>query len=334
MADMKVTNQAMPQGQPNGIEAVKKYLTDITDEIAVSDALTSYMTPNPTLFRAAASSGTFYVPTITMSGLADYDKAKGAALGAVSTSFAEYKLTHDRARSFVLDGVDIMQDDGLLQASAVLGEFMRAEVVPELDATRIAKCAKTAIDASNSLSKAPAKASFLSDIISGVNKVRQGLRLKTTEGIKIHVNDNYQDILEMSSEYSRSKDIAGGLRRLDTGVDMINQAEVIYTPSDYMKSEFTFNSGISSSSPSSASDVPDGGFSAASSAVDVAALIVAPNTANALVATEAKQIFAQGTVPGVFGSQVDYRVYHDCLILKNKIPGVYAITVPKSTGGP
>lgn len=334
MADMKLTNQALPQGQPNGLTAVKKYLTDITDEIAVSDALTSYMTPNATLFKAATSAGSFLVPTITTTALGNYDKAKGAALGAVSTSFKEYQLQYDRARSFILDGVDVMQEDGLLQTSAVLGEFMRQEVVPEIDALRIAKCASTAVAASNTVSKAPAKASFLSDITAGMNKVRASQHLRTTAGMKIHINDNYQDILEQSSEFSRNKDIAAGFRRLDTGVDMINQAEIIYTPADYMKTAFTLNSAISSTAPSSATDVPDGGFTPASGALDVAALIVAPNVANGLVASEAKQIFPEGTVPGVFGSQIDYRIFHDCIILENKKTGVYAVTVPASASSP
>lgn len=333
MADMKLTNQTLPQGQPNGLAEVKKYLTEITDEIAVSDALTNYMSPNPTLFKAAQSAGSFYVPTITTSALSDYDKAKGSTLGAVSTTFKEYTLTHDRARSFVLDGVDVMQQDGLLSASAVLAEFMRAEVVPEIDAVRISKCASTAVSASMTVSKAPAKASFLSDIITGINKVRSSMRLKTTAGMKIHLNDTYQDVLEMSSEYSRSKDIASGFRKLDTGTDMINQAEIIYTPAEYMKTAIDLNSAVSSTAPTSASDVQDGGFSASTSALDVAALIVAPGVANGLVASEAKQIFPEGTVPGVFGSQIDYRIFHDCIILENKKKGVYAITVPKGSSG-
>lgn len=329
MAGITLTNQTLPQGQANDLAVVQKYLTSITDEIAVSDALTSYMTPNTELFKAATSSGKFYVPTITTSGLGNYDKAKGSALGAVSTSFEEYSLRYDRARSFVLDGVDVMQDDGLISTSAVLGEFMRQEVIPEIDATRIATCASTAITAGNTVSKAPAKASFLSDIISGVNKVRQNLHLKTTAGMKIHINDAYQDVLEMSSEFTKSKDIATGFRRLDTGVDMINQAEIIYTPSDYMKTAFTYADAITTT----AGTTPDGGFTPASGALDVAALVVAPNVANGLVATEASQIFPMGTVPGVIGSQIDYRIFHDCLILKNKRPGLYAITVPATSTG-
>lgn len=329
MAGITLTNQTLPQGQANDLAVVQKYLTSITDEIAVSDALTSYMTPNTELFKAATSSGKFYVPTITTSGLGNYDKAKGSALGAVSTSFEEYSLRYDRARSFVLDGVDVMQDDGLISTSAVLGEFMRQEVIPEIDATRIATCASTAVTAGNTVSKAPAKASFLSDIISGVNKVRQNLHLKTTAGMKIHINDAYQDVLEMSSEYTKSKDIATGFRRLDTGVDMINQAEIIYTPSDYMKTAFTYADAITTT----AGTTPDGGFTPASGALDVAALVVAPNVANGLVATEASQIFPMGTVPGVIGSQIDYRIFHDCLILKNKMPGLYAITVPATSTG-
>ena len=220
-----------------------------------------------------------------------------------------------------------MQEDGLVQMAGVLAEFTRSEVVPEVDATRIATCASTAIAATQTVSKAPAKASFLSDITTGMNAVRSAMRLRGTDGMKIHVNDKYIDILEQSSEYNRSKSITDGLRRLDTGVDVINQAEVIYTPSEYMKTAFDYESAITTT----ADTVPEGGFKPSSGALDVAALIVAPGVANGLVASDATQMFGPGQVPGVFGSQLDYRIFHDCIIMKNKRKGVYAITVPGSS---
>ncbi|MDY5678826.1 MAG: hypothetical protein SPF21_02610 [Candidatus Methanomethylophilaceae archaeon] len=326
MATITMTNQQEPQGTPNSLAEIKKYLTDITDQIAQSDALTNYMTPNPVLVRAATSAGKFLVPTIETSGLGNYDRGKGTTRGAVKTSFEEYSCRYDRARSFVLDSVDIMQEDGLVQMAGVLAEFTRSEVVPEVDATRIATCASTAITATQTVSKAPAKASFLSDITTGMNAVRSSMRLRGTEGMKIHVNDKYIDVLEQSSEYSRSKSITEGLRRLDTGVDVINQAEVIYTPDEYMRTAFDYESAITTN----ADTVPDGGFKPSSGALEVAALIVAPNVANGLVASDATQMFGPGQVPGVFGSQLDYRIFHDCFILKNKRKGVYAITVPGS----
>ena len=115
--------------------------------------------------------------------------------------------------------------------------------------------------------------------------------------------------------------------RLDRLFDVINQAEVIYTPDEYMRTAFDYDSAITTT----ADTVPEGGFSAASGALEVAALIVAPNVANGLVASDATQMFGPGQVPGVFGSQLDYRIFHDCIILKNKRKGVYAITVPGSS---
>lgn len=120
MAAMTLTNQALPQGQPNGFEEIKKYLTQITDEIATADVLTSYMTPNPALFQASKEAGVFSVPTLSLSGLGNYSKFKGSPLGAVSSEFTDYRLRFDRARSFVLDGVDMMQQNGLIRGTAVI----------------------------------------------------------------------------------------------------------------------------------------------------------------------------------------------------------------------
>ena len=330
MADMKVTNQALPQGQPNGLTEIKEMLTDITDELAVSEALTNYMTPDPRLVKAAQSSGTFSVATILTSGLGNYSKFKGSPIGAVSTSYEDYKCRYNRARSFILDGIDIMQQDGLLDTTKILSQFVKEEVVPEIDATRIATCASTAITATSTAEKAPAKATFLSDIIAGIRSVKNNLHLRTTQGMKIHISDKYMEVLEQSTEFSRNKDISAAVRVLDTGVHIINQAEVIETPADYMWSKFDYDSAVSSTEPTDADDVPPGGFSKASDAKEIAALIVAPGVANGMIVSEAQQIFPKGTVPGIFGSWLDYQIFHDCLILKNKQKGVYAITVPAS----
>lgn len=331
MADMILTNQALPQGQPNDFEEIKKYLTTITDEIATADVLTSYMTPNPTLFQAAKEAGVFSVPTITTSGLGDYDKAKGSPLGAVSTEFTDYRLRYDRARSFILDGVDMMQNGGLLRGTAILAEFMREQVVPEIDLTRISTCADTSITAGNTKEVTPAKASFLSEIISAVNQTRKNLKLRGTSGMKIHVNDKYQDVLELSSEYTRTKGIDSGIRKLDTGVDMINQAEIIWTPEEYMYSKFEYHKAVTSAEPATAADVPKGGTAPAENAKEIAVMVVAPGVANGLVASETSQIFAPGTVPGIINSTwIDYRVFHDCLIMKNKVGGIYTLTVPSA----
>lgn len=331
MAAMTLTNQALPQGQPNGFEEIKKYLTQITDEIATADVLTSYMTPNPALFQASKEAGVFSVPTLSLSGLGNYSKFKGSPLGAVSSEFTDYRLRFDRARSFVLDGVDMMQQNGLIRGTAVLSEFMRLSVVPEIDVTRLSTCADTAIEAQNTKEITPSKASFLSDITEAITKVKINLKHKGVTGMKIHINDKYMSVLENSSEYTRTKGIDTGYRKLDTGVDMINDAEIIWTPSDYMYSAYDYASGISDQEPATAADVPTGGFSPKDDASEVAVLIVAQGVANGLVASEASQIFAPGTVPGIINSTwLDYRIYHDCLIMKNKVGGLYALTAPSS----
>ena len=307
-----------PQGIQTSadIAKVKEYLKGILDQVAVKESITGYMTPDPYLFAAGQRAGEFNVPTISLDGLADYDRTHGYAQGEAELSFETYKLECDRGRSFTLDAVDVMQEDGILQATSLMSEFVRSKVVPEMDAYRICKLAgiaKTAGNVRNQTATNYAKDKILGNILSAIRSVKNNLKLNTASGIKLHVNTDYMDALEGSTEMIRNHDMQSAVRRLDNGVEVINGAEVIETPPEYMSTALTLGTG---------SFTPSGDT--------VVALAVAPGVANGLVAHNVSNIFPPGIAQGVDGSIVEYRVFHDCLVMQNKIPGIYALTLKTS----
>ena len=57
------------------------------------------------------------------------------------------KMTQDRGRLFQIDPMDINETNFIPTASAIMGEFQRTQVVPEIDAYRISKLATETITA-------------------------------------------------------------------------------------------------------------------------------------------------------------------------------------------
>lgn len=75
------------------------------------------------------------IPKMSVNGMGDYDRDNGYQKGSVTLEYETRKMTQDRGRLFQLDPMDINENNFVTTASAVMGEFQRTQVVPEIDAT-------------------------------------------------------------------------------------------------------------------------------------------------------------------------------------------------------
>lgn len=80
------------------------------DQQMLAESTTSWMDANAgqVIYDGGA---TIKVPTISMDGLADYDRTTGYPKGAVSLKYESYTMTQDRARSFTLDSMDVNESN-------------------------------------------------------------------------------------------------------------------------------------------------------------------------------------------------------------------------------
>ena len=116
------------------------------DLIAVQEATTGWMDANAgrVIYNGGAE---VKIPKMTVQGMGDYDRDDGYQQGSVTLEYETRKMTQDRGRKFHLDPMDINENNFVTTASAVMGEFKRTQVVPEIDAYRISKLATEAITA-------------------------------------------------------------------------------------------------------------------------------------------------------------------------------------------
>ena len=69
------------------------------------------------------------VPSISTSGLGDYDRDSGFVQGSVNLTYETLTMTQDRGRTFSLDAMEVDESGFLANATTVMGEH-RAYVLP------------------------------------------------------------------------------------------------------------------------------------------------------------------------------------------------------------
>lgn len=124
---------------PNTIALRKSYST-LLDEVYKLASLTAVLDGPNELVREGANANEILIPKMTMSGLADYNKQTGYVAGDVTLEYETKKCDYDRGRMFTVDAMDNIESAGIA-FGRLSGEFLRTQVVPELDAWRIAKYA-------------------------------------------------------------------------------------------------------------------------------------------------------------------------------------------------
>ena len=123
----------------NAITLRKTYST-LLDEAYKLASLTAVLDGPNDLAQEGANANEILIPKMSMSGLADYDKQTGYALGDVMLDYETKKCDYDRGRMFTVDAMDNIESAGIA-FGRLSGEFLRTQVVPELDTWRLAKYA-------------------------------------------------------------------------------------------------------------------------------------------------------------------------------------------------
>ena len=124
---------------PNSITLRKQYST-MLDLVYKKSSLTSILDGPSELIREGANANEILIPKMSMQGLANYDKSSGYVNGDVTLDYETVKCDYDRGRKFNVDAMDNIESAGIA-FGRLSGEFLRTQVVPELDTWRLAKYA-------------------------------------------------------------------------------------------------------------------------------------------------------------------------------------------------
>lgn len=260
------------------------------------------------------------IPKIVMDGMADYDRVNGFVAGGVTLSWETKQMTMDRGRTFSIDAMDVDESNFIVAAGAVMGEFQRTKVIPEIDAYRYSAIATLAIAASKNENYTVATASILAKLKAHIALVQD------------IVGENEPLIITMSFTAANTLDLADNVTKqlqvmdfaqggIALKVKSIDGIPIIRVPSTRLKTAFVFNDGTTSGQTA-------GGFVADDDAQDINWIISARRSVIAVSKTDKPRVFSPDINQGADAWKIDYRKYHDIWIPDNKMNGVYVCNKP------
>lgn len=286
------------------------------DQIAVQDAVTGWMDANSGQVQYNGGKEV-KIPKMTVQGLGTYDRDTGYVQGGVTLTYETREMTQDRGRKFQLDPMDINESNFIPTAAAVMAEFQRTYVIPEIDAYRISKIASETITANKAgmieYGYTPGAAST-----SALRKIKEGIkaiRSLYNGPLVCHATPDFimELELELAGKITAVTFSQGGI---NTSVPAVDGVPVISTPSNRMYTAITLNDGKTFSQEG-------GGYAKGSKAKDINFFICPRTTPIAVTKQDVMRIFDPLTNQKLNAWQIDYRRFHDLWVLDNKLDLIY-----------
>ena len=216
------------------------------DQIAVQEATTGWMDANAgqVIYNGGAE---VKIPKMNVQGMGNYDRDNGYQQGSVTLEYETKKMTQDRGRLFQLDPIDVNENNFVTTAAAVMGEFQRTQVVPEIDAYRISKLATETITANKAgmvargYTPGATGTSALRKLKEAIKAVREGyngaLVCQATPDFIMELE------LELAGKITAATFSKGGIQ---TQVPSVDGVPIISTPSNRMYTVIKINDGKTS----------------------------------------------------------------------------------------
>lgn len=293
---------------------ISKRMTDELDKAVEQKPVTGFMADN-NLRGKFVGAKTVLIPEMNVSGLGDYNRDTGFVSGTVSVSATPFTLAMDRGRSFQLDREDNDEAGIADLAGQIMGEFVRTQVVPEVDAYVLSKLAGYAVTNSQTVTGTPSTGALtmLSTAIASAQN-----EIGYDEELVAFVDSTMWSALQNSSDISRTLVMSdfdkGGL---NTKVTSFNGVAILPVPDNRMKTAYTFYDGTTTGEEA-------GGFVATATASDIGLLLVPKRAASLIKKTEQVRCFDPEHNLQADAWKMDYRLYYDVVIKNSLADGIYA----------
>lgn len=296
---------------PNNFEYAKVFQSEL-DRNMLQELTSGWMEIDDKLVQYTGGDE-IKIPILDMDGLGDYDPdGDGFVDGAINLKWQTVKMEMDRGRRFTFDEHDTSRTGFVMTAPAVMGEFQRTKVVPEVDAYRYSKLATTAIANGNTRENFTASESnILKALYTDIAEVQD------------IVGDTVPLIITMSTKVAALFDLSDRLTKtlsvidfkqgnVTLKVDAINGTHPIRrVSSQRMKTKYIFNDGKTAGQEK-------GGFKVADDALDINWIICPRDAIRAKAVTDAMRIFDPNTYQPKRAWAVDYRKYHDAWVRNSR----------------
>ena len=288
----------------NSIALAEKFMP-IHDEIYKRESLTSRhdAKTKPVDFGGVNEVQVFKTSVV---GLGTYSRATGYPAGDVTATWETIKLEQERGRAFAIDRMDNEETLGMAFGT-LSGEFIRTQVVPEVDASRFAKWAGTA----NISTPAAAALANAAATLAAIDVAAAQLDADEVpqEGRLLYIaQPQYRQLiasvtrsLENQSTYDRR------LKQLD-------EMTIIPVPQARFYTAIDLNAGALSNV---------GGYAKGAAATNINFILMHPTAVGQATKLANLKVFAPEENQLTDSWLFQYRLYHDAWVYDNKVDGIY-----------
>ena len=296
----------------NSMEYAQKFAGEL-DKVVTQKSVTGFFADN-VLTSKFVGAKTVLLPDLDFVGLGDYDRDNGFPQGKITITNTSYELKNDRGRELQLDRMDMDESGVANLAGQTLKEFVRTQVVPEMDAYNISKLYSVAEAKGNTeifdsekvyaqftkmANDIQAKAGFDNELVCFMDPTAYASLMNAPELQKMIVVSDFKQ------------------GEINLQVKKINDIAIIPVTADRMKTAYTFNAGT---------DNLSGGFTAESDAKTIHMLMLPKEAASLVKKTEQLRIFAPNQNQDADAYLFQYRVYYDIFVKKSGADFIHAIT--------
>lgn len=297
--------------------AYAQIFQELLDEQMLQEMTTAWMEPNAASLRYNGGKEV-KIPSMTMDGLADYNRSTGYADGDVDTTYQTKTFTMDRGRNFRLDSMDFDESNFSAEAMRIMAEFQRTHVIPEVDSYRYKTIFQLANQALKTGSYTPDKATIYGELLSDISAVRDTIGGENQ--LVIAIREPVAAILDQSTEFDRSLPVTEFQNGATSSmVQSIDGIPIIRVSTARFKTDYTFTDG----------------FAPTAVAMNMNWIIIARTAPIAVVKTDKPRIFDPSVNQDFDGWKIQYRKYHDLWIKNNALDAVFvsytAIAAPALT---
>ncbi len=298
----------------NNIETVTLFQA-ACDRQLIEGATSGWMEANAGQIKYTGGD-TVKIPTLSTTGLGNYDRNAGYPKGGVSVKYQTKSMTQDRGTSFFLDRIEVDESGFIATAASSAAIFQREHVIPEVDAYRYSQLYKIAAAKGFSHEYTPAASTILTELQKDITAVRDSGA--GAAELVIIMPYPVADILSSSEKLTRYVNVGqfaqGGV---NLEVQTFNGIPIIRVPSERMKTAYDFKSGET-----------EFGFAPAADAVQINWIICPRSVPIAVSKTDGVYIYDPETTQGADAWKVEYRKFHDIWVKDEQLKTVRVCTAP------
>jgi hypothetical protein len=286
----------------NTIELAQKFVP-VIDQLYKKGSLTAAL--DASVKPDFANTNTVNVMKVATTGLGDYSRENGYAKGNVTVEWEPLKLNEDRSAELSIDRMD--DEETLGQAFGMaMSEFMRVNVIPEVDAYRFAKYATAA---TNTTAAEFETGEALLAAIDAACAHMDGKDVPA-EGRVLYISTALKPLL--MGAVARQFGSEGKVSRV---LESYNDMPIVYVPQNRFYTGITLNSGTGA-----------WGYTKGSGAKDINFMLVAKSAVVQATKMALPKVFDPDTNQEKDAWKFQYRLYHDAFVYENKLDGIVCVT--------